>query len=128
MESSRGHFVWLAGLIAFGTLAPAAAGAIPREPTLTERAAITAALPSSIRGYPVGCVWLSIAVSRSGRFAKVVPDVLRATRPPCLKYAGDGFYILKRVTRWRVIFAGSVGPPCALRMPTEILGRLRCTR
>ena len=111
----------------FGMLASTAAAATRREPTRSERSAITAALPPLVRADPVGCVWLNITLSRNGRFAMVVSDVLRATRPPCLKYAGNGFYILKRESRWRIIFTGSVGPPCALGVPKEILGRLGCT-
>jgi len=37
-----------------------------RQPTLTEREAITAALPTAFKRYPVGCVFLRLAVSNSG--------------------------------------------------------------
>jgi len=112
--------------LTFAALPPVASAAGARQPTLKERGAITGALPARLRSYPI--VWLNIVVSRNGRFAKVVADVFDATRPPCLKYAANGFYILRKSASWRIIFSGSVSPPCALGVPPEILGRLGCKR
>lgn len=103
----------------------AAARTSTRQPSFKERQAITAALPASLRKEPVGCVWLQISVSNNPRFAKVVPEVLNATRPPCLRYAANGIWILKRLTRWKIIFNGSDLPRCSLHIPRDLT---RCRR
>jgi hypothetical protein len=103
----------------------AAASTAARKPTLKEREAITAALPAWLRRYPVGCVWLDISVSNNGRFAKVAPAFLNATRPPCLRYASNGIWILKRSAKWKIIFNGSVLPQCSLHVPGDLT---RCRR
>ena len=111
--------VGLAALAVLGSSASAAPSA--RQPTARERAAITAALPPWLRQYPVGCVWLEISVSSTDRrFAKVAPQFLDATREPCVRYASNGFWILKRTTRWKIIFNGSVWPSCSLRIPRDV--------
>jgi hypothetical protein len=56
-----------------------------RQPTFREREALTVALPEFLLRYPVGCVWLSMSVSNSGRYAKVEPRFLNATHAPCLQ-------------------------------------------
>jgi len=92
-----------------------------RAPTLTARAAVTKALPESLRNVPVGCVWLDITVSRSGAYSLVSPVFLNALHLPCLRYAGNGDFILRKQSRvWRVIFRGSVAPPCSLRVPRDL--------
>src|SRR5881398_2765957 len=78
----------------------AAATTTARQPSFREREAITAALPGWLRRYPVGCVWLRISVSNNPRFAEVAPAFLNATQPPCIRYASNGIWILKRLTRW----------------------------
>jgi hypothetical protein len=95
-----------------------------RQPTLSEREAITAALPASFQRYPVGCVFLSTTVSNNGHYATVTPVFLNALRQPCVKYASNGYWILKKTTRWKVVFVGSVSPPCSLRIPRDLV---RCT-
>ena len=96
-----------------------------RKPTFKEREALTAALPAWLRRYPIGCVWLEMSVSKNGRYAKVAPGFLNATRPPCLKYASNGYWILKRLTKWKIIYNGSTDPPCSLRVPRELAPCLR---
>ena len=96
-----------------------------RQPTFKEREAITAALPAWLRGYPVGCVWLGISVSSNPRYARVGLGFLNATRPPCSKYTSNGFWILKKLTKWRIIYNGSTQPSCSLRIPRDLTPCLR---
>jgi hypothetical protein len=91
-----------------------------RQATFKERETLTLALPAWLRRYPVGCVWLSMSVSNNGRYAKVTPGFLNATRPPCLQYASNGYVLLKKSTRWKIIFNGSVQPPCSLGVPRDL--------
>jgi hypothetical protein len=106
-----------------GMLIPASALAA-RQPTLSERQAITAALPADFKRYPVGCIFLRTAVSNNGHYATVTPVILNALRPPCVKYASNGYWILRKMTKWKVIFEGSVSPSCSLRVPRDLV---RCT-
>lgn len=101
------------------TLASAAAAA--RQPSLREREAITAALPAWFQKEPVGCVWLRISVSANGKFALAAPTYLNATTRTCSRYAANGQWILKRTTRWRVVFNGSDPPSCALGIPRDLV-------
>jgi hypothetical protein len=101
-------------------LVPASALAA-RQPTLPEREAITAALPADFKRYPVGCVFLRTAVSNDGRYATVTPAFLNALRPPCARYASNGYWILRKTTRWKVIFEGSESPPCSLRVSRDLV-------
>ena len=106
-------------LVAAG-LAPAGAGA-SRQPTFSEREALTAALPSWLQQYPVGCVWLEITLAGDGRYAQVTPGFLNALHEPCVKYASNGRWILKKTaTRWKIVFNGSVAPPCSLGVPKDL--------
>lgn len=92
-----------------------------RTPTLKERAAITAALPEWLRRYPVGCVWLDISVSSTNaRFARVAPEFLNATQQACVRYASNGIWILRRATKWRIVFNGSAWPSCSLHIPHDL--------
>jgi hypothetical protein len=91
-----------------------------RQPTFKEREALTVALPEFLLRYPVGCVWLSMSVSNNGRYAKVEPRVFNATHPPCLQYASNGYLLLKKTTRWKIIFNGSQPPPCSLGVPHDL--------
>ena len=95
-----------------------------RQPTFKEREAVTAALPASVKRYPVGCVFLRTVISNSGRYATVVPVFLNALRLPCVKYASNGYWILRKTTRWKVVFVGSESPPCPLGIPRDLV---RCT-
>jgi hypothetical protein len=107
-----------AAAVALAVVAP---GLAKRAPTVNERAAITKALPASLRSVPAGCVWLDITVSRSGAFAKVSPVYLNALRQPCVRYASNGDWILrKRLAGWRVVFRGSDAPSCSLRVPRDL--------
>jgi hypothetical protein len=113
----------MARLVVFACLAllvlalPAYAG---RPPSLPEREAITAALPQGLRSSPVGCVWLDVTVANAGGFAKVTPVFLNATKAPCVKYASNGFFILKKQARWRIIYSGSELPSCELHVPRDL--------
>ncbi len=103
----------------------ASAASSARQPTMTERAAITAALPGWLHQYPVGCVSLDMSVSSVDRhFAKVAPQSLNAKHESCVRYASNGFWILKRTTKWRIIFNGSPWPSCAALIPRDLT---RCT-
>jgi hypothetical protein len=94
--------------------------AAARQPTFSEREAITAAMPAWLRRYPVGCIWLEISVSKDGRFAEAGPGFLNASRPPCSKYVSNGTWFLKKQTKWSVVFNGSDPPPCSLKVPSEL--------
>jgi hypothetical protein len=91
-----------------------------RQPTLTERAAITAALPADFKRYPVGCVFLRTAASNNGHYATVTPVILNGLQQPCVKYGSNGHWILRKTTRWKIVFEGSVSPPCSLRVPRDL--------
>jgi hypothetical protein len=61
-----------------------------------------------------------VTVANAGGYAKVLPVFLNATKPPCLTYASNGFVILKKRARWRIIYSGSDLPPCELRIPRDL--------
>jgi hypothetical protein len=108
-------------IVVAAALVVAGAAFAKRPPTLNERAAITKALPASLRNVPVGCVWLDIAVSRTGIYSKVSPTYLNALRQPCVRYAANGDFILrKRQGVWRIVFRGSDVPLCSLRIPRDL--------
>jgi hypothetical protein len=100
-----------------------------RAPTLSERTAITHALPAFVRNYPVGCASLSIQVSKNPDWARVGVQYLLEPGPPksdpCLRYAANGFWILEQTARWKVVFNGSDGPPCSLGVPKDLGDCLR---
>ena len=79
--------------VAVGTASPATAA---RPPTLRERAAITAALPVAVQRYPIGCVYLGIVVSTDARYSKVTSQVFYPQKSSCLRYAANGWYILRK--------------------------------
>ena len=92
-----------------------------RPPSNLERASITQVLPAWFRNYPVGCVWLIITVSNNGRYALVAEGVNNPRRDPCVKYAFNGFWVLKhQARRWKVIFNGSAGLRCSLGVPHDL--------
>ena len=109
-------------ILALGLIASAAAR---RPPTPAERSAIVRALPKSYRASiakaPVGCVTLITHVSTNGRFAQVTPRF--SPRSVCVRYASDGFFVLKRVTAgtWRTSFDGSDQPSCDLGVPLDLI-------
>jgi hypothetical protein len=92
-----------------------------RQPTVKERTAITFSLPTWLRHEPVGCVWLDIRVSNNGRYARVVPNVLNGTKPPCLRYAANGYWILKKTATWKIVFNGSDFPLCSEGIPRDLV-------
>jgi hypothetical protein len=118
----------LAALTAVGLLVLTATSGVyaARRPTRAERQAITNALPKYVRAMPVGCIWLNIRVSTTNpRFAYVAPEIMNATPPntQCLRYASNGYFVLKRGAsgRWVIIYNGSSGPPCSLRIPRDLV-------
>ena len=122
MTAVRSSCALLAGLLglAFG---PAALTA--RAPTARERAAIVAALPADIRAIPAECLRLDIRVSRNGRYAWVGGTYPRGEKrgSRCSAYGRNGFSILRRAARrWRIVYVGSVDPPCVLRVPRDLSG------
>jgi hypothetical protein len=115
------------GLLAIAMTAPSA-GVASRQPTLKERGAITRALPPSIRRAPVACSFVDIRIStRNARYARATPRVLNvAVRPlGCIRYAVDGFFILRKAAGWRVVYEGSDPPPCRLRVPRDLVTCLK---
>jgi hypothetical protein len=92
-----------------------------RAPTYLEREGITQALPASIRSIPAGCVWLETSVSKNGRWALVAPRFLNALHAPCLRYAGNGAFLLEKLETWKVVFAGSDPAPCSLHAPRDLV-------
>jgi len=104
------------------TLPPA--GNAARLPTLKERKAITASLPAAIKNIPIGCVWLDIRVSsRNPRYAYVGMVYVGSVgaHSVCLRYASNGFAIVKNNGRWKQIYAGSVQPPCSFKIPRDLV-------
>jgi hypothetical protein len=121
LSLSKGSFV--AVVLTSVALVSAAPAAAARPPTFKEREAITAALPAFVRNTPVECLWLTIRVSsRNSRFAWVGSLYLNAIKPGsrCVRYASNGFFVLKKSPRWRVVFQGSTDPPCSLRIPRDL--------
>ena len=117
------------GSLGFVALARAADVEAARPPSGLERAAITQALPAWFRAYPVGCVWLIIRVSNSGRYAFVAEGLNNPRRDPCIKYAFNGFWVLEQqARRWKVIFNGSAGLPCSLGVPRDLRVPGGCSR
>jgi len=113
----RGSVVAVVLVCAFAPLASA------RKPTPSERAAIVAALPADIRATPAACLSLDIRVSRDGRYAWVGGTYPRGERRGgrCSVYGRNGLTILrKRGGRWRIVYVGSVPPPCVLRIPRDL--------
>jgi hypothetical protein len=103
-------------------MASASSALASRAPTLKEREAITKALPMDVRNTPVECLWLDIRVSRNSRYARVDGAYLNTSGPNsrCVRYASNGFFILRRVVRWRVIYIGSIEPRCSLGVPRDL--------
>jgi hypothetical protein len=99
--------------------ASAGTAAALRQPTLNERSAITAALPAGLRAVPAGCLWFDITITNNGRYAEVEPTYL--VRKACIRYAANGFLILHKVTRWKIIWSGSDPPYCRLHVPRELV-------
>jgi hypothetical protein len=108
--------------VVVAALTLAAPALASRPPTFREREALTAALPASFQREPVGCVWLDVRVSNDGRYAEVDPLFLNALHAPCVQYAANGRWILKKTTRWRIVFDGSDAPPCSLHVPKDLPG------
>ena len=97
-----------------------------RAPTVREREQITNSYPAYIRNAPVECVFMDIRISsRDAGYALVGVQPLNASIKPkarCLRYAGNGFDILKKTRgKWKGIFSGSVEPPCSLKVPRDLI-------
>jgi len=66
--------------------------------------------------------------TRNPRYAFTGLEFLNWRNPHsgCVRYVGNGFYILKRTrTRWRLVYEGSDPPPCSLRVPRDLTSCLR---
>ena len=98
-----------------------------RAPGHAERESIVRALPASQRNIPVECIRLDIAVSQDANYARLGFEFLNATRPGsrCIRYAFNGFAILQKTDRWRIVYNGSTDPSCSMNIPPELVG---CTR
>lgn len=105
------------GLVAMGFAASAHAQ-LSRSPTVSERAAITAVLAPFVRGVPVACRRLDIYVWR--RYALVGTTYPKTLPSLCQRYRFEFAWILKRTTRWRVVYSGTKPPPCSLGIPRAI--------
>jgi hypothetical protein len=120
----------LAGATAAAVIAGTRAGQAghARNPTLKERAGITAGLPKWLQRDPVGCIYLPIRVSSDGRFARAGVAFLNWPHGPCVRYTFNGpDWILRQGgSRWKVIAetSGSAPPPrCSLGIPRYLLVR-----
>ena len=95
-----------------------------RDPTLREREQITSWYPAGIRNAPVRCVFIVIHVSsKDARYALTYAQPLNVLKQHsgCLRYAANGFEILKRHgVEWRGVYSGSVDPPCSLKIPRDL--------
>ena len=99
-----------------------------RPATQAERTAIVRALPKIYRAgiakAPAGCVTLVARVSANGRYAEVTPHF--SSRAVCVRYASDGFFLLRRRARgWKTIYNGSDEPPCSLGVPRDLIACAR---
>jgi hypothetical protein len=97
-----------------------------RDPTIKERAGITAGLPKSLQRDPVGCIYLPIRVSSDGRFARAGVDFLNWKHGPCARYPFNGpdWILRKPGPRWKIIAytSGSAASPrCSLGIPSYLL-------
>ena len=104
-------------------LALPAVAAAARTPTLSERVAITRALPAGQTSVPSRCLYLDVRVS--GSYAKVEPvylvDPARGASDPCVRYAANGFYLLRRAgAEWAVVYTGSELPSCSKHYPRDL--------
>jgi hypothetical protein len=111
-----------ASVVALAATSTASGALASRAPTLKEREAITKALPQDVRNTPVECLWLDIRVSRNSRYARVAGAYLNTTgqNSRCIRYASNGFFILKKLRRWKVIYIGSTPPRCSLGVPRDL--------
>lgn len=117
---SRGPWVALTAVVVLAATGFTGEVQAKRPPRLSERAAITKALPAFLRSEPVGCVWLDVSVSNNSKYAIAAPVYLNALHPPCLRYASNGYWILKKVTTWKIIWNGSDRPKCSLGVPRDL--------
>ena len=119
------RYIVAASVLASLLVGPAAIAA--RSPTLSEREAITRTLPAFFRNAPVECLWVEIRLSKNPRYALADPAPLNWRKPGsrCLRYASNGFYVLRKTTRWKIIYEGSDPPPCSMRIPRDLV---RCLR
>jgi hypothetical protein len=122
VPGQRTALICAGGVALLATVVPSA-GLAARQPSLGERSAITRALPAFVRRAPVACVFVAIKVStRNSRYARATPKVLNigieALR--CIRYAANGYFILRKTTRWRIVFEGSDPPPCRLGVPRDL--------
>ena len=118
-----GVFLCASAAVVAAALSTASAALAARPPTFKEREAITAALPAFMRTTPVECLWLEVRVSsRDRRYAWVGGLYLNTMTPGsrCLRYGSNGFYVLKKAPHWKIIFNGSVDPPCSLGVPRDL--------
>jgi uncharacterized protein YecT (DUF1311 family) len=103
------------------------AGPVARAPTFKEREAIVSALPRNVRDTPIECFWPIIRVSsRDPAYASVGGAFMNWEKPGarCLAYTNNGgLGILKKTRgRWKIIWAGTTGPSCSLRIPRDLIG------
>ena len=97
-----------------------------RNPSINERAGITAGLPKWLQRDPVGCIYLPIRVSSDGRFARASVDFLNWKHEPCARYTSNGpdWILRKTGPRWKIIAYTSGTSPrtkCSLGIPRYLL-------
>ena len=118
-------------LVVLAALAAATAASANRAPTAAERAAIVATLKPQWQSVPNRCLVISPRISTINVLFAYVPNPVRATKA-CLRYKGNGFYILHRQSgKWVVFYQGSDPPVCKSRIPpavTKDLTKLPCLK
>ena len=113
------------GAVAAAVFAGTTSTGHARNPTLKERAGVTAGLPKWLQRDPVGCIYLPIRVSSDGRFARAGVAFLNWQHKPCGRYTSNGpdWILRKTGSRWSVVAytSGLATPKCSLGIPRYLL-------
>jgi hypothetical protein len=120
------RFVVCAAVVTAVAAGACAGAGSKRMPTLVERAAIVAALPTDLTGEPVRCTAIDVTVSSDGKWAQATPVYL-AQNKGCVRYEANGWFFVRRLAsgHWKVVFDGSDAPPCSLHVPKDLANTCR---
>jgi hypothetical protein len=103
-----------------------------RPPSRAERSGIAKAVHAALSPAPTRCYRLRIAVSTVDRRYALAEPRWR-TGGTCLRYASNGFFVLRHPPRrrWRSVHNGSDPPVCDDRVPraasVDLLGQCRAS-